>query len=43
MLLCQKMLHLSVFIYVSTAFCTPGFDVRESCEIFRCIKAMKSF
>jgi alcohol-forming fatty acyl-CoA reductase len=32
MLLSQRMLNLNVFIYVSTAFCTPGFDVKESCE-----------
>jgi thioester reductase-like protein len=34
MLLSQRMVNLNVFIYVSTAFCTPGFDVRESCELF---------
>lgn len=32
MLLSQRMRHLSAFVYVSTAFCTPGFVVRESCE-----------
>lgn len=33
MLLSQRMRHLNVFIYVSTFFCTPGFNVRESCEV----------
>lgn len=32
MLLSQRMVNLNVFIYVSTAFCTPGFDVHESCK-----------
>lgn len=36
MLLSQRMVNLNVFIYVSTAFCTPGFDVRESCKALRC-------
>jgi alcohol-forming fatty acyl-CoA reductase len=35
MLLSQKMLNLDVFVYISTAFCTPGFDVKESCENFQ--------
>lgn len=34
MFLAQQMLSLKVFIYVSTAFCTPGFYVRESCKNF---------
>jgi alcohol-forming fatty acyl-CoA reductase len=34
MLLSQRMENLNVFIYVSTAFCTPGFNVRESCKGF---------
>jgi nucleoside-diphosphate-sugar epimerase len=38
MLLSQRMRHLSVFIYVSTFFCTPGFDVRESCELLWAFK-----
>lgn len=33
MLLSQRMLRLDVFVYVSTAFCTPGFKVRESCKL----------
>lgn len=32
MLLSQRMINLNVFIYVSTAFCTPGLNVRENCE-----------
>lgn len=32
MLLSQQMVKLQVFIYVSTAFCTPGFHVRETCK-----------
>lgn len=32
MLLSRRILNLNVLVYVSTAFCTPGFDVRESCE-----------
>lgn len=32
MLLSQLMVNLSVFVYVSTAFCTPSFQVRESCK-----------
>jgi alcohol-forming fatty acyl-CoA reductase len=32
MLLSQRMLNLNVFIYVSTAYCTPGFKVQEKCE-----------
>jgi alcohol-forming fatty acyl-CoA reductase len=38
MLLSQRMMNLNVFIYVSTAYCTPGFNVRESCEVIRCTK-----
>lgn len=34
MLLSQRMVNLNVFVYVSTAFCTPGFNVRETCKIF---------
>lgn len=34
MLLSQRMVNLNVFVYVSTAFCTPSFNVRESCEAF---------
>lgn len=34
MFLSQKMENLNVFIYVSTAFCTPGFEVRETCKNF---------
>lgn len=34
MLLSQRMINLDVFVYVSTAFCTPGFNVRESCKKF---------
>lgn len=38
MLLSQKIRNLNVFIYVSTAFCTPGFNVRESCKNFSLLK-----
>lgn len=39
MLLAQQMHELKVFVYVSTAFCTPGFYVRENCkETFTMIK-----
>lgn len=34
MLLGQQMVKLNVFIYVSTAYCTPGFNVHETCETF---------
>ena len=34
MLLSQRIVNLNVFVYVSTAFCTPSFNVRESCEAF---------
>jgi fatty acyl-CoA reductase len=34
MLLSQRIVNLEVLIYVSTAFCTPGFNVRENCETF---------
>lgn len=34
MFLSQKMVKLNVFIYVSTAFCTPGFNVQETCNFF---------
>lgn len=32
MFMSQKMKNLNVFIYVSTAFCTPSFEVTETCE-----------
>lgn len=37
MLLSQKMIKLDVFVYVSTAFCTPGLYVEEKCEPLRCL------
>lgn len=33
MLLSQQIQNLSVLVYVSTAFCTPGFYVKEKCKI----------
>jgi fatty acyl-CoA reductase len=30
--LAQRIRGLNVFVYVSTAFCTPSFDVKEKCE-----------
>lgn len=33
MLLSQQILNLNVLVYVSTAFCTPGFYVKEKCKI----------
>lgn len=35
MLLSQDIVNLNNFIYVSTAFCTPSFNVRESCKLIR--------
>lgn len=32
LLLSQLMMNLNVLVYVSTAFCTPGFNVKESCK-----------
>lgn len=37
MLLSQQMQNLNVFVYVSTAFCTPGFYVKEQCENSKCL------
>lgn len=34
MLLSQQIQNLNVLVYVSTAFCTPGFYVKEKCEIY---------
>ena len=31
--LAQRTRNLNVFIYVSTAFCTPSFNVREKCKL----------
>lgn len=33
LLLAQEILSLDVFLYVSTAFCTPVFDVKERCKL----------
>lgn len=42
MILSQQMLKLNVFVYVSTAFCTPGFNVREKCELTITLKEKHS-
>lgn len=34
LVLSQQIVNLDVFIYVSTAYCTPSFEVRESCKNF---------
>lgn len=33
LLIAQEILNLDVFLYVSTAFCTPVFDVKEKCNL----------
>lgn len=43
MLLSQQITNLNVLIYVSTAFCTPTFNVRESCKAFWPCTEEKSF
>lgn len=32
--LAQRVVNLNVLVYVSTAFSTPSFDVKEKCEFF---------
>lgn len=33
LLLSQRMINLDVFVYISTAFCTPSLNVCERCKI----------